>query len=105
MRGEFMNGKIKIGLISDIRDDIDALDRYLEYVEKNNIDIGICLGDSVSTYCDDDTNYFWKKSLQISKPIYYTIGNHDVGIDNYKGIDSLQLFNIYIFIQCWKISI
>lgn len=92
-----MNGKIKIGLISDIHEDIDALDRYLEYVEKNNIDIGICLGDSVSTYCDDDTNYFWKKSLQISKPIYYTIGNHDVGIDNYKGIDSLQLFNIYIY--------
>ena len=56
-----MNGKIKIGLISDIHEDIDALDRYLEYVEKNNIDIGICLGDSVSTYCDDDTNYFWKK--------------------------------------------
>lgn len=92
-----MNGKIKIGLISDIHEDIDALDRYLEYVEKNNIDIGICLGDSVSTYCDDDTNYFWKKSLQISKPIYYTIGNHDVGIDNYKSIDSLQLFNIYIY--------
>ena len=39
MRGEFMNGKIKIGLISDIHEDIDALDRYLEYVEKNNIDI------------------------------------------------------------------
>lgn len=89
--------KIKIGLISDIHEDIEALNRYLKYIETNDINIGICLGDSVSRYCDDDTNYFWKKSLQISKPIYYTIGNHDVGIDDYKSIDSLQIYNTYIY--------
>ena len=52
------NKKLKIGLISDIHEDINALDWYLEYVETNDIDIGICLGDSVSKYCDDDINYF-----------------------------------------------
>lgn len=92
-----MKNEINIALISDIHEDVDALDRYLEFLKTSDIDIGICLGDSVSTYCDDDTNYFWKKSLQISKPIYYVIGNHDVGIDNYKSIDSTQLFNTYIF--------
>lgn len=89
--------EIKIALISDIHEDTDALDRYLKYIESNDINIGICLGDSVSTYCDDDTNYFWKKSLQISKPIYYTIGNHDVGIDDYKSIGALELYDTYIY--------
>lgn len=104
MRGEFMNGKIKIGLISDIHEDIDALDRYLEYVEKNNIDIGICLGDSVSTYCDDDTNYFWKKSLQISKQFIILLEIMMSGLIIIK-VSILYNFLIYIFIQCWKISI
>ena len=91
-----IKNEIRIALISDIHEDINALDRYLKYIESNNIDIGICLGDSVSTYCDEDTNYFWKESSKISKPIYYTIGNHDVGIDDYKSLSTLELFNFYI---------
>ena len=92
-----MKNKMKIALISDIHEDTEALDRYLEYLKKTDIDIGICLGDSVSTYCDDDTNYFWNESLKVHKPIYYVIGNHDVGIDNYKSINSSVLFKTYIF--------
>lgn len=95
-----MNNKndiFKIALISDIHEDINALDRYLEYLEKSDINIGICLGDSVSRNCDDDVNYFWTKAFKISKPIYYTIGNHDVGIDNYKSLDAITLYNLYIY--------
>ena len=100
-----MNGKIKIGLISDIHEDIDALDRYLEYVEKNNIDIGICLGDSVSTYCDDDTNYFLEKSLyKFLNQFIILLEIMMSGLIIIK-VSILYNFLIYIFIQCWKISI
>ncbi len=92
-----MQKNLKIGLISDIHGDFDALIRYLEYIQTNDVDIGICLGDSVSTYCDEDTSFFWEKSLLISKPVFYTIGNHDVGIDEYKSVDSFKIFNTYIF--------
>lgn len=76
-----MNKNLKIGLISDIHEDIKALERYLKYIQNSDIDIGVYLGDSVSRNCDDDTNYFWKLASKADKPIYYTVGNHDVGIE------------------------
>ena len=92
-----MNKNLKIGLISDIHEDIKALERYLKYIQNSDIDIGVYLGDSVSRNCDDDTNYFWKLASKADKPIYYTVGNHDVGIDEYKSIGCEKIYDTYIY--------
>lgn len=69
----------------------------MKYIQNSDIDIGLYLGDSVSRNCDDDTNYFWNLASKVDKPIYYTIGNHDVGIDEYKSIGCKKIYDTYIY--------
>ena len=65
---------MKIGIISDIHSNIEALEQVIKFMEKENVDKIICLGDIIGIGPKS------KETLQLilNSNIDIVLGNHDL---------------------------
>jgi putative phosphoesterase len=80
---------MKIGLLSDIHSNYDALEIVLERLRKEEVGTLIIAGDSVGYY------YSARKVFDslLDFTIYHVLGNHEIYLLNYKSDSGGEIFN------------